>query len=203
MLNNIRIKQTTEEIILNMNVQADNTRIVHELEEKLPKLKDFYKNSKVPIRVSGKLFTESERAMIEKVIQSEIDVEVRFDEPSDLLGLHAIKKTFEVETEMSETKYIYNSIRSGNKEEYVGSIVICGDVNSGAEIVAGGNIVVLGTLRGVAHCGANGNTKAIIAANTIDVTQIRISNLVKEITEKEERCPIYSIKDGEIQKLEN
>lgn len=203
MLNNIRIKQTTEEIILNMNVQADNTRIVHELEEKLPKLKDFYKNSKVPIRVSGKLFTESERAMIEKIIQSEIDVEVRFDEPSDLLGLHAIKKTFEVETEMSETKYIYNSIRSGNKEEYVGSIVICGDVNSGAEIVAGGNIVVLGTLRGVAHSGANGNTKAIIAANTIDVTQIRISNLVKEITEKEERCPIYSIKDGEIQKLEN
>lgn len=203
MLNNIRIKQTTEEIILNMNVQADNTKIVHELEEKLPKLKDFYKNSKVPIRVSGKLFTESERAMIEKVIQSEIDVEVRFDEPSDLLGLHAIKKTFEVETEMSETKYIYNSIRSGNKEEYVGSIVICGDVNSGAEIVAGGNIVVLGTLRGVAHSGANGNTKAIIAANTIDVTQIRISNLVKEITEKEERCPIYGVKNGEIQKLEN
>lgn len=203
MLNNIRIKQTTNEIILNINVQANNTKIVQELQEKLPKLKDFYKNSNVPIRVTGKLFTESERNIIKKMIIAEIDVEVRFDDVSDLLGLHAIKKTFEVETSVSETKYVYNSIRSGNREEYPGSIVVCGDVNSGAEIVAGGNITILGTLRGVAHAGANGNTKAIISANIIETTQIRISNLVKEITEKEERCPIFSIKNNTIELLKD
>ena len=38
-------------------------------------------------------------------------------------------------------------MRSGQKEEYAGSIVICGDVNAGAEIIAGGNIIVLGTLK--------------------------------------------------------
>ena len=32
MLNNIRIKQTTEEIILNVNVQAENTQVVQELQ---------------------------------------------------------------------------------------------------------------------------------------------------------------------------
>lgn len=203
MLNDIRIKQTTEQIILSINVQASNTKIVEELQEKLPKLKEFYKNSNLPIRVTGKLFTESERKVIKKMIIAEIDVDVKFDEASDLLGLHAIKKTFEVETEISETKYIYNSIRSGTREEYVGSIVICGDVNSGAEIVAGGNISVLGTLRGVAHAGANGNTKAIITANVIESTQIRISNLVKEVTEREERCPIFGIKSNVIELLEN
>lgn len=203
MLNNIRIKQTTDEIVLNINVQANNTKVVEELQEKLPKLKEFYKNSNVPIRVTGKLFSENERKIIKKMIIAEIDVDVKFDEASDLLGLHAIKKTFEVETEISETKYIYNSIRSGTKEEYVGSIVICGDVNSGAEIVAGGNISVLGTLRGVAHAGANGNTKAIISANIIESTQIRISNLVKEVTEKEERCPIFGIKGNSIELLED
>ena len=203
MLNDIRIKQTTEEIILNINVQANNTKIIQELQEKLPKLKDFYKNSNVPIRVTGKLFTETERKIIKKMIIAEIDVDVKFDEPSDLLGLHAIKKTFEVETEISETKYIYNSIRSGTKEEYVGSLVICGDVNSGAEIVAGGNISILGTLRGVAHAGANGNKKAIITANTIETTQIRISNLVKEITEREERCPIFGIRNNLIELLKD
>ncbi len=203
MLNNIRIKQTTKEITLSINIQADNTQIIQELQEKLPKLKEFYQNSNVPIRVTGKLFTEAERKIIEKMIVEEINVDVKFDEPSDFLGLHAIKKTFEVETEISETRYIYNSIRSGTKEEYVGSIVICGDVNSGAEIVAGGNIIVLGTLRGVAHAGANGNNKAIVAANTIETTQIRISNLVKEITEKEGRCPIFGIKNETIELLEN
>lgn len=203
MLNDIRIKQTTDEIILNINVQASNTKIMKELQEKLPKLKDFYKNSNFPIRVTGKLFTESERKVIKKMIIEEIDVEVKFDEPSDLLGLHAIKKTFEVETDVSETKYIYHSLRSGNKEEYVGSIVVCGDVNAGAEIVAGGNITILGTLRGVAHAGANGNTKAIIAANTIEMTQVRISNLVKAVTEKEEKCPIFGVRDNTIELLED
>ena len=100
MLNNIRIKQTTDEIVLNINVQADNTVIIQELEEKLPKLKDFYKNSNVPIRVTGKLFSETERVIIEKIIKEEISVDVKFDDASDLLGLHAIKKTFELETEI-------------------------------------------------------------------------------------------------------
>lgn len=201
MLNNIRIKQTTDEIVLNINVQATNTQIVQELQEKLPKLKDFYKNSKVPVRITGKLFSESERRILDKMIADEINVDVKFDNASDLLGLHAIKRTFEVETKVSETKYILNSLRSGSKEEYVGSIVICGDVNSGAEVIAGGNIVILGTLRGVAHSGANGNTKAVISANSVESTQIRISNLVKEVTEKEEKCPIFGIKNGNIELL--
>ena len=203
MLNNIKVKQTTKEIILDINPQAEDAQVIQELQEKLPKLKEFYKNSDVPIRITGKLFQESQRKLLEKNIVGEVEVTVKFDEASDLLGLHAIKKTFEVETEISETRYVYHSIRSGTKEEYVGSLVICGDVNAGAEVVAGGNIVVLGTLRGVAHSGANGNNKAIIAANTIEATQIRISNLVKEITQKEERCPIFGIRKERIELLEN
>ena len=95
MLNNIRIKQTTKEITLNINVQAENSEVMEELQEKLPRLKEFYQNSNVPIRVTGKLFTEVERKIIEKMIVEEIDVAVKFDEPSEFLGLHAIKKTFE------------------------------------------------------------------------------------------------------------
>ena len=115
MLNNIRIKQTTDEIALNINVEANNNQVIQELQEKLPKLKEFYQNSNVPIRVTGKLFTETERKILSKIIEDEIGVEVKFDEASDLLGLHAIKKTFEVETEISETKYIFLSVSSVKK----------------------------------------------------------------------------------------
>ena len=198
MLNNIKISQTTEEIILNVNVIADMQDILAELETKIPKLRDFYQSSKIQIRVKGKLFTETEMEMIKKVINSEIDVEIKFDDVSDLLGLHAIKKTFETNTEISETKFIQNSIRSGQKEEYTGSLVICGDVNAGAEIIAGGNIIIVGTLRGLAHAGANGNKKAIISANSIDITQVRIANLVKEVGEKIDKCPICKIDVNEI-----
>ena len=147
----------------------------------------------MPIRITGKLFTEGEMKNINKIISNELDVKVIFDDPSELLGLHAIRRTYESEIEISETKYIMSSLRSGQKEEYSGSLVIIGDVNAGAEVIAGGNITVVGTLRGVAHAGANGNVKAIITANTIEDTQIRIANLVKEINEIEEKCPIFGI----------
>ena len=198
MLNNIKISQTTEEIVLNVNIVADVEEVYEELQAKVVKLKEFYKSAKTPIRIAGKLFTEGESERLRKIINSEIDVEVNFDEPSDLLGLHAIKKTFETETEVSETKYIRTSVRSGQVEEYSGSIVIMGDVNAGGEVIAGGNIAIVGTLRGLAHAGAGGNTKALITANNIDITQIRIANLVKEIPEKIERCPVCKIDGNEI-----
>ena len=133
-----------------------------------------------------------------RLINSEIKVPIKFDDTSDLLGLHAIKKTFEVGTEISETKFVQGSLRCGRREEYSGSLVICGDVNAGAEIIAGGNIMVLGALRGLAHAGANGNKRAIISANYIDITQIRIANLVTEVAEKTSKCPICKVENNEI-----
>lgn len=156
MLNNsIKINQTTNEIILNVNVIAEIDEIISELENKLPKLKDFYQTSTIPMRVTGRLFTDSEIEKVKNLINSQIKVDIKFDDVSDLLGLHAIKKTFEVDTDISETKFIQNSLRSGQRQEYSGSIVICGDVNAGAEVIAGGNIMILGSLRGLAHAGAN------------------------------------------------
>ncbi len=197
-MQNIKISQTTNEIILNINVVAEMGEILEELDAKLPKLRDFYQSSTIPMRITGKLFNTAEKERIKRTISEEINVEIKFDEVSDLLGLHAIKKTFEADIDISETKFVQNSLRSGQKEEYAGSIVICGDVNYGAEIVAGGNIMILGALRGVAHAGANGNTMAIISANYIDVTQIRIANLVREVGEKIDKCPICKIENNEI-----
>ena len=197
-MQNIKISQTTNEIILNINVVAEMGEILEELDAKLPKLRDFYQSSTIPMRITGKLFNTAEKERIKRTISEEINVEIKFDEVSDLLGLNAIKKTFEADIDISETKFVQNSLRSGQKEEYAGSIVICGDVNYGAEIVAGGNIMILGALRGVAHAGANGNTMAIISANYIDVTQIRIANLVREVGEKIDKCPICKIENNEI-----
>ena len=119
------------------------------------------------------------------MIQKEIDVEVEFDSPK-VLGLHGIRKAFSEEIQSSETKFHKGSLRSGSKVEYEGSIVVIGDVNAGAEVIAGENVVVLGNLRGVAHAGAKGNKKAIIAAAKIESPQIRIANIVKELEKNEE-----------------
>jgi septum site-determining protein MinC len=76
------------------------------------------------------------------------------------------------------TKFIKSTIRSGTRVEYDGSIVILGDVNPGAEIMAKGNILVLGSLRGIAHAGIGGDDKAFVISMKLHPTQLRIGEMI-------------------------
>lgn len=79
-----------------------------------------------------------------------------------------------------DARIIYSTLRSGQKVETEHSLVVCGDVNSGAEVVAGGDIIVLGTLRGVAHAGAydeSGGGRFIFALE-LRSTQLRVGSTI-------------------------
>lgn len=188
MRNPVGINMKKDEIVVRISEGAEHSEIIECLNKKMPALKKLYKTEKTPIFVMGKVLKNKEINEIKKIIQENIDVEVNFDSPK-VLGLHGIKKVFEKDIENSETKFHKGSLRSGQKIEFEGSLVILGDVNAGAEVIAGENIVVLGELRGLAHAGAKGNKKAIIASNEIDCPQIRIANIVKELEKDDlENC---------------
>ena len=184
-MNCINVSQKNNLTIIKISKDAEFKDILLQIRKKIIQLKKIYKNDKTPIVVTGKVLKNKEIDEIEQIIKENLDVEVDFDMPKEL-GLSNIKKTFIQEVSNSETRFHRGSIRSGQKIEEEGSIVILGDVNSGAEIVAADNIVVLGSLRGLAHAGAKGNTKAIIAAGKLDTAQIRIANIVREFDRDEE-----------------
>jgi septum site-determining protein MinC len=71
--------------------------------------------------------------------------------------------------------WVKRTVRSGVRLEYEGNVVVLGDVNPGAEVVAGGSIVVWGRLRGVVHAGAAGDTDAVVCALDLSPTQLRIA----------------------------
>ena len=77
------------------------------------------------------------------------------------------------------------------KVDYKGNIVVMGDVNPGAEIVAAGNIIVLGHLRGMAHAGVNGDMDAVVIALRLQPTQLRIGNIITRSPEDEVEKPDY------------
>lgn len=190
MKNCITIQLKKEEIWIKIKEEAEEKEIIDALKEKLVDLKKLYKEDKTPIKVTGKVLKNKEMEEIQALIKKEIKVEVNFESPKTL-GLHGIKKGFEQEIKSSETTFHKGSLRSGQKVEYEGSIVILGDVNAGAEVIAGENIVILGELRGLAHAGAKGNRKAIIKANKINCPQIRIADKIKEFEKQEETTQNY------------
>jgi septum site-determining protein MinC len=75
----------------------------------------------------------------------------------------------------SEGMFIRRTLRSGQVVRYPGSVVIMGDVNAGAEIVAEGDVVVWGSLRGMVHAGASGDETATVSALHLAPTQLRLA----------------------------
>lgn len=97
--------------------------------------------------------------------------------------------------------WLQKTLRSGVRVEHPGHVVILGDVNPGAEIVAGGSVVVWGRLRGVVHAGAQGKREAVVCALDLSPTQLRIAEEIA-ITPKRQGKPmpeVVKIKDGRLQ----
>jgi septum site-determining protein MinC len=81
------------------------------------------------------------------------------------------------EAENLPTLYLKKTIRSGQSISSDGNIVVIGDVNPGAEIIAKGDITVWGILGGIAHAGWGGNNYARIRALKLNPVQIRIGEV--------------------------
>jgi septum site-determining protein MinC len=79
------------------------------------------------------------------------------------------------------------TLRGGQSVHHSGNVVIVGDVNPGAEIVAFGDIAVFGRLAGVAHAGAGGNVAARVMAFDLDPTQLRIASFIGAELERPQR----------------
>lgn len=77
-----------------------------------------------------------------------------------------------------DTTMIWRTLRSGQRVNFDGNVLVLGDVNPGAEIIAAGSVVVMGALRGVVHAGAGGDTDAAVVALTLLPTQIRIASCI-------------------------
>ena len=94
------------------------------------------------------------------------------------------------------------SLRSGQKVEHGGDVLVLGDVNRDAEVVAVGNIIIMGKLRGIAIAGALGDESAVVVALRMEPQQIRIGKRVAIPDEEERVSPGYPevarVEDGMI-----
>ena len=111
------------------------------------------------------------------------------------------RATETVKEPAAEAVVVRRTLRSGQTLRHPGHIVVIGDVNPGAEIVAGGDIVVWGRVRGLVHAGALGTEDAVICALELAPTQLRIGNFIARSPEERpiEAVPeMASVQDGQI-----
>jgi len=96
-----------------------------------------------------------------------------------------------------EAVLVRRTLRSGHSLQYPGHIVVIGDVNPGAEIIAAGDVIIWGRLRGMVHAGAEGDEEAVVCALDLSPTQLRIGSQIA-LTPKRRGKP-----QPELARLEN
>jgi len=141
-------------------------------DDELDKLLEvFTKNTNLNISYSG----EEKEIWIKPTVQIPTEAPMPY-KPVEIKEV-IVEKIIETE---AETKFMETSLRSGQRIEHGGHVIIWGDVNPGAEIIAAGHIIVLGALRGMVHAGCGGLLSATVTAAIMQPTQLRIANAVAQ-----------------------
>ncbi|MGC8677825.1 MAG: septum site-determining protein MinC [Hydrogenobaculum sp.] len=174
----LSLKDTTKENLINELVEKINSNI--------------FSNSYFLIEADDSIDKETLK-QIEKLLEEK---DVKSIKTMSVQTVSAQKPT-----NVSRLLIVNKNLRSGQTVEHSGDVLILGDVNEGAEVVAAGNIVVMGTLRGYAHAGAIGDDSSVVVAKKMMPQQLRIGHHIAirgEGEEEPQEAEIAKVVDNKI-----
>ncbi len=200
------------EIMVNNNVEFDS--ILSELTLRMEKMKSFIGDYAPQCQIAGREFTPDERQKLSALLKNQFGISKLFfakkkeekpekREKAKQTQPPEEEKQNNISGEMADQReniqyfdaksiFVRKTVRSGQRLECEGDIVVLGDVNPGAELIAGGNIAVMGTLRGLAHAGATGRSDVIITAINLRPKQLRISSKITIFPDEDSDFPEYA-----------
>ena len=212
----IKIKGTRKGLSITLG-EGDWQELLRELEGRLSQADAFFQGSQVNLYTGRRDISQHELNELMNLLANHgvelVSLQTASGvaaEAAQALGvrlalpeaIHAQPGTRALSEEVSEGLLLRRTLRSGQSLRHPGHVVIIGDVNPGAEIIAGGDVVVWGRLRGMVHAGALGGDEAIVCALELSPTQLRIGSYIaispNEKKSKGIQPEIASVLDGRI-----
>lgn len=187
MNNYVILKGKKDRLVIHLNSEVDFLTLRDSLVEKIREAKNFIGNVQLAIEFTNRMLSELEENVLIDLIKlnSDINISYVFSESGSGSNRKEKIKFFKAVTEEGPTKFFRGTLRSGNKLEYDGNIVIIGDVNPGAVVRARGNIIVLGHLNGAVYAGLDEDKDAFIGANYMNPIQMVIGFITAKPMQKE------------------
>lgn len=164
----ISFQVSTRGVIINLNLEKSFQEIKNALIKHTREASQFFAGVDLYLNCDGQVFSSEQ-------IKELIEILSRYEEVGKIFFLNEKEKQKE---KTDGTILINKTIRSGQRLKYPSNIVIIGDINPGAEVIAGGDILVFGKLRGVVHAGATGSLEAQVIALKLQPTQLRIGKII-------------------------
>ncbi len=215
----VAIKGTRNGLLLTLEPETPFDEILKALAHRLAESPAFFQGASLTIDSRKRVLQSSEQGQLEDLLSryhmsvvaadAEILTEKSKGAKTITLSPHEPtfaetfgKKTMEHDSRESEdTLFLRRTVRSGQAIHHKSNVVVLGDVNPGAEIVAGGDIVVWGVLRGMVHAGYPDNEDALVCSLQLSPVQLRIAHLLSrppEGFEAQPRPEVATIRQGQI-----
>ncbi|MDQ6661886.1 MAG: septum site-determining protein MinC [Chloroflexota bacterium] len=224
MQGHIAIKGTRNGLLLTLEPETSFSDLINALADRLAEAPSFFRGASLAVDTSQRMLRVSERIQLEKLLAHYQMSVATLEKGAPLPGAYNPNETIppiirdapapEPETSLSETMlekhdpreaedtlFLRRTIRSGQAIHHTSNVVIMGDVNAGAEIIAGGDIIVWGVLRGMVHAGYPNNDSAVVCSLLLAPVQLRIAHLLSrppEGADVQPRPEVASIKNGRI-----
>lgn len=180
-------------------------KLLMDIATKFEESAKFWGSAQMTLTLAGRPLTPEQEFAIVNVITQNSQVEILCLVDQDANRIKRCEKALnEKLLELSATtgQFFRGTLRAGEQLESETSIVVIGDVERGAKVIAKGNVVVLGNLYGTVTAGAAGNEDMVIVAIEMAPTQLKIAGCVSQFHEKGKRLgkgPMtVSVENGEI-----
>ena len=206
----IRVKGDRRGLRLFLTEEAPFNTLLAVLQQKLQQGEGFFRGADLMVDVGTRALTPEEVLQLVTILEK-CGVELRAIGTDNRqnrtilrdAGLRYVPSTTAPPVPSSESPqppsafadalFLTRTIRSGQSVRHHGPVTVIGDVNPGAEVIAGGNVVVWGRLRGVVHAGAIGDDGAIVCALDLSPTQLRIAGLAARAPEESAPSPVPEV----------
>ncbi|MEO8971348.1 MAG: septum site-determining protein MinC [Ktedonobacteraceae bacterium] len=203
----VAIKGTRNGLLLTLEPETPFHELLSALAERLAEAPSFFRGASLSVDTSQRKLRVSERVQLERLLahyqmsvtpleliplapkESTQEQLVPVSPQPPLLTTATIPAIEEISPsresreskdarEFTDTLFLRRTVRSGQAIHHASTVIVLGDVNPGAEIVAGGDIIVWGVLRGMVHAGYPDNEQALVCALQLAPVQLRVAHLL-------------------------
>ncbi len=198
----VSIKGVKDGLLITLNPNEDWQIVLNDLAARIDEQSSFFTGALITVDIGQrpvpKYALSSLKALLERrnlaltLILSQSDttldaaqaLDLRTALPTAQTGRHQPTDTLpsiNPEEDGTPGVMIRRTLRSGRVVRSAGHVVVYGDVNPGAEIVAAGDVIVWGVLRGSVHAGADGDESAVVCALDLMPMRLHIGSHVAEV----------------------
>lgn len=177
--NSVIIKSNKYGLIVILDDKMPFQDLLLDIADKFQESANFFKNAKMAVTFRGRTLNyEQEKQVIETIV-NHCGIHILCIVDEDAVAqehYRRILNTASEEKEKDDGLFYRGTLQNGEILETENSIVILGDIHSGAKVISKGNILVLGSCRGSLYAGATGDRNCFAAALVMKPVQIRIAD---------------------------